>query len=168
MRPTPDPLSPAGELAAVLTRLDALGAVTEEYEQRRVVLEGLLEAERVRVRADAIATAWDAPPVWVHGDLAATNLLGDGGRLAGVIDFGQLGVGDPACDLVLAWTGLDASGRRVLRDDVDLDEDTWRRARGWALWKALVTLAGASSPDVGGVQAAALTEALGESRGGRV
>lgn len=95
-------------------------------------------AERIWDRA--LATSWGAEPVWVHGDVAATNLLQVDGRLAGVIDFGQMGVGDPACDLVLAWTALDASGRRVLRDAVGLDDDTWGRARGWALWKALITL----------------------------
>lgn len=91
----------------------------------------------------------------------ATNLLASGGRLVGVIDFGQMGVGDPACDLVLAWTGLDASGRRVLRDEVGLDEGTWRRARGWALWKALITLA---EPDAAqrDVQARALAAVLAD------
>lgn len=109
----------------------------------------------------ALAWSWHEAPVWVHGDVAATNLLQVDGRLAGVIDFGQLGVGDPACDLVLAWTGLDASGRRVLRDAVGLDDDTWRRARAWALWKALVTLA---DPDAAqrDVQARALAAVLAD------
>lgn len=110
---------------------------------------------------DALAWSWQAAPVWVHGDVAAANLLASGGRLVGVIDFGQMGVGDPACDLVLAWTGLDASGRRLLRDAVGLDDDTWRRARGWALWKALITLEdrGAAQRDV---QARALAAVLAD------
>ncbi|MFI5834113.1 phosphotransferase [Micromonospora sp. NPDC051300] len=63
------------------------------------------------------------------------------GRLAAVIDFGQCGVGDPACDLVPAWTWCVGAERAVFADAVGLPADAWRRARGWALWKALVTLA---------------------------
>ena len=88
------------------------------------------------------ATTWDRPDVWFHGDVAVGNLLVRDGRLAAVIDFGTCGVGDPACDLVIAWTFLDAPARRVFRREVDLDEDTWARARGWALWKALLGLRG--------------------------
>lgn len=110
---------------------------------------------------DALAWSWQDEPVWFHGDVAATNLLATDGRLAGVIDFGQLGIGDPACDLVVAWTGLDASGRRVLRDEVGLDDDAWRRARGWALWKALVTLADPSAAQRD-VQARALAAVIAD------
>lgn len=89
----------------------------------------------------ALGAPWTGHPVWVHGDVAAGNLLLDGdGRLAAVIDFGCCAVGDPACDLTVAWTLLDQSGRRVFRDRVRLDDGTWARARGWALWKALITL----------------------------
>ena len=80
--------------------------------------------------------------MWFHGDVAVGNLLARDGRLAAVIDFGTCGVGDPACDLVIAWTYLDEPARRVFRREVDLDEDTWARARGWALWKALLGLRG--------------------------
>lgn len=62
------------------------------------------------------------------------------GRLSAVIDFGTSGVGDPACDLVPAWTMFDDSARRAFRDAVALDDATWARARGWALWKALITV----------------------------
>jgi aminoglycoside phosphotransferase (APT) family kinase protein len=90
----------------------------------------------------ACATHWDAAPVWVHGDIAAGNLLLRDGRLAAIIDFGNCGTGDPACDLVIAWTLLDAPARRVFRQALTLDEATWARAKGWALWKALITLRG--------------------------
>ncbi|GAA3340357.1 hypothetical protein GCM10020358_27660 [Amorphoplanes nipponensis] len=63
------------------------------------------------------------------------------GRLAAVIDFGTCGVGDPACDLVIAWNTLAGAERAVFRDAVGLDRQTWQRARGWALWKALIMLA---------------------------
>ena len=89
----------------------------------------------------ALATSWQGPPVWIHGDVAASNLLVDEGRLCAVIDFGCAGVGDPSCDLVVAWTFLDADSRGRFRSSVSLDPETWDRARGWALWKALITLA---------------------------
>jgi len=59
-----------------------------------------------------------------------------------VIDFGTCGVGDPACDLVITWTLLDQPARRVFRRETGLDEATWARGRGWALWKALLGLSG--------------------------
>lgn len=100
-----------------------------------------------RVWDEAVASAWDGPGVWFHGDVAPGNLLVDGsGRLSALIDFGTCGVGDPACDLVLAWTFLEADARRVFRDVVALDGDTWARARGWALWKSLIMLAGSAGP----------------------
>ena len=89
----------------------------------------------------ALATSWQGPGVWVHGDIAAGNLLVSEGRLCAVIDFGCLGVGDPSCDLVIAWTFLDSVGRKAFRDALALDSATWDRARGWAIWKALITLA---------------------------
>jgi aminoglycoside phosphotransferase (APT) family kinase protein len=97
----------------------------------------------LRVWEDAMATTWERPPVWVHGDVAAGNLLVRDGRLAAVLDFGSSGVGDPACDVVIAWTYLDGPGRDAFRAALGLDAATWSRGRGWALWKALITLAGA-------------------------
>ena len=88
----------------------------------------------------ATASSWQADPVWLHGDVGAGNLLVRDGRLSAVIDFGGLAVGDPACDLVAAWTLFDDAARAVWRRANGLDDATWARARGWALWKALVTL----------------------------
>jgi aminoglycoside phosphotransferase (APT) family kinase protein len=90
----------------------------------------------------ALRAAWDGPPVWFHGDVAAGNLLVRDGRLAAVIDFGCAGVGDPACDVTIAWTLLSGGSRRAFRDALAVDPATWARGRGWALWKALITLAG--------------------------
>ena len=90
----------------------------------------------------ALSTTWQRPPRWFHGDVAVGNLLVRDGRLAGVLDFGTCGVGDPACDLVIAWTLFDGDSRAALRAGLDLDDDTWDRARGWALWKALIVRAG--------------------------
>lgn len=103
---------------------------------------GRVDSVRCRtIWAEALGTSFAGPPVWFHGDVAPGNLLAAGRRLSAVIDFGTCGVGDPACDLVLAWTFLSPADRRVFRAAVELPDDAWRRARGWALWKALITLA---------------------------
>ena len=88
----------------------------------------------------ALAARWTGPPVWFHGDVAPANLLLNDGRLGAVIDFGQCGVGDPACDLTIAWTLLRGPARDAFRAAVAADDATWLRGRGWALWKALSTL----------------------------
>jgi len=88
----------------------------------------------------ALSSQWSGPPVWVHGDVAASNLLIQNGRLAAVIDFGCCAVGDPACDLVIAWTFFDPASRVMFRRSIGLDDATWARARGWALWKAAILL----------------------------
>jgi aminoglycoside phosphotransferase (APT) family kinase protein len=103
-------------------------------------LEPEVDARNCRaVWSRALATAWDKPPVWFHGDTTASNLLVRDGRLRAVIDFGCAAVGDPACDLVIAWTFFEGDSRRAFRDRIYMDDDTWARARGWALWKALIT-----------------------------
>ncbi|GAB3435626.1 aminoglycoside phosphotransferase family protein [Flindersiella endophytica] len=91
----------------------------------------------------ALLPTWDRRPVWLHGDVAEGNLLVRDGRLAAVIDFGTCGVGDPACDLAIAWTLLTGESRKAFRDTLSVDPDTWARGRGWALWKTLGACAGA-------------------------
>ena len=95
-----------------------------------------------RVWDDAMSTSWDREPLWLHGDVATGNLLVRDGRLAAVIDFGSSGVGDPACDTVIAWTFLSGPSRARFRAELDVDAATWSRGRGWALWKALISLVG--------------------------
>jgi aminoglycoside phosphotransferase (APT) family kinase protein len=83
---------------------------------------------------------WPGPPVWIHGDLLPGNLLVRDGRLTGVLDFGLVGVGDPACDLIAAWGVLPSRAREVLREELDVDDATWARGRGWALSIGLIAL----------------------------
>ncbi|MGY6706789.1 MAG: aminoglycoside phosphotransferase family protein [Rhizobiaceae bacterium] len=90
----------------------------------------------------ALSSRWEHAPVWVHGDVSASNLLVRDGRLSAVLDFGSSAIGDPACDLYIAWTFLDAPGRAALRRTVGLDAAAWARGRGWTLWKALIVMAG--------------------------
>jgi aminoglycoside phosphotransferase (APT) family kinase protein len=78
----------------------------------------------------------------VHGDISAGNLLVQKGNLSAVIDFGQLAVGDPACDLSVAWTLFKGESRKVFRTALGLDQETWARGRAWTLWKALIIAAG--------------------------
>jgi aminoglycoside phosphotransferase (APT) family kinase protein len=113
-----------------------------ETRQAIAALEGHIDtAAATAVWEAALQASWHGPPVWVHGDMASGNLLVQEGRLSAVIDFGSSGVGDPACDLVIAWTFLSGAGREAFRAGVPVDRATWARARGWALWKALITLA---------------------------
>ena len=99
---------------------------------------------------DAMAASWTGRPVWFHGDIATGNLLLRDGRLAAVIDFGTSGVGDPSCDVVIAWTTLPAAAREAFRRCLDVDDSTWSRGRGWALWKALITLVDQLDSDADG------------------
>lgn len=82
---------------------------------------------------------WDRS-VWIHGDLQPGNLLARDGKLTAVIDFGLLGVGDPACDLLPAWNLLDRDSRRTFRSIMQVDDATWTRGRGWALYQSLLAL----------------------------
>jgi aminoglycoside phosphotransferase (APT) family kinase protein len=83
---------------------------------------------------------WDGPPLWIHGDLDARNLVVDEGRLGAVIDWGCLGVGDPACDAMVAWK-LAPEARAAFRAELPVDDACWERARGWALSQAVGALA---------------------------
>lgn len=160
--PVHDPVGLAaalGRFLAALQRVDAAGGpepgphnffrggpvstYAGEAERAVAALGDEIPAGAVRrVLDDALATRWECDPVWVHGDVAAANLLVRDGRLAAVIDFGSAAVGDPACDVVIAWTFLSGTSRDAFRSVVGVDRSTWARGRGWALWKAVITLVG--------------------------
>ena len=120
------------------------GAPPEVYGEEALAAFPVLGVDADRARAlwrEATASRWEGPPVWFHGDVAPGNLLVDAsGALSAVIDFGTCGVGDPACDLVPAWTMFDGAARDAFADIVGLDAATWSRARGWALWKAAIVV----------------------------
>ena len=125
------------------------GAPVEVYddETRRalVALDGVIDTDAAaQVWESALASQWEGDPVWFHGDVSVGNLLVSGGRLSAVIDFGTSGVGDPACDLVIGWGLFEGESRRAFRDAIGLDDATWARARGWAIWKAMIVAAGSA------------------------
>ncbi len=84
--------------------------------------------------------SWDGPPVWIHGDLMPGNMLVKDGKLSAVIDFGCLGVGDPASDMIPVWNLLPSSARNTYRETVQVNDATWARGRGWAFSMALIQL----------------------------
>jgi aminoglycoside phosphotransferase (APT) family kinase protein len=107
-----------------------------------VALEGIIDTDAATAAwEEALGTPpWPDSPVWVHGDLMPANLLVKGSRLAAVIDWGGFGLGDPAVDLMVAWNLLPARARRIFRSELGVDDATWIRGRGWALWTGLVAL----------------------------
>jgi aminoglycoside phosphotransferase (APT) family kinase protein len=114
---------------------------------------------------EALASTWQEPPVWVHGDVAVANLLVQDGRLSAVIDFGCSAVGDPACDTVIAWTFFSGSSREAFRNKLPVEPGAWTRGRGWALWKALILIAG-TDPIKAKDARRVLTEVLTDDLGG--
>ncbi len=108
--------------------------------------------------------AWTRSPVLVHGDLHPANLLISNGELTGIVDFGALGVGDPACDLMEAWTYLSADARQVFRNELTVDDPTWARGRGWALHLGLMAAAvSAHNALLGNIGRHAIAEVLSDT-----
>ncbi len=87
------------------------------------------------------APAWPGPPIWHHGDLDARNWLIRNGSISGVIDWSCMGVGDPACDVMVAWKLHSGAARDAFRRALPTDDATWERARGWVLSQAVAVLA---------------------------
>jgi aminoglycoside phosphotransferase (APT) family kinase protein len=129
-------------------------------------LHGTLDTGAVTAAWEAAlqAPAWRGPPVWIHGDLQSGNLLAVQGRLSAVIDFGCLGVGDPACDLIVAWNLLSAETRDVFRAALSVDAATWARGRGWALSVGLIALPyyRSTNPVLAGINRRAIDEVLAD------
>ena len=113
------------------------------------VTRAAIESARGVIDSDAATAAWeralDAPawngtPVWIHADLLRPNVLVHGGRLCAVIDFGGVGVGDPAADVIAAWSVFGRAGRATFRGALDVDDGMWERARGFALHQAAMII----------------------------
>lgn len=135
----------SGPLAGVANHGRGLPLASRDA-RTRAAIDALGDAYDVRMLhatwdAALALPAFDGTPAWIHCDLHAGNLLQVDGRLTAVIDFGLVGVGDPAVDLTPAWAWLPAEARRPFRDAIGPDEAAWLRGRGWAFSIAVVTLA---------------------------
>ena len=116
-------------------------AMRDRYTREAIAtLRGTVDADAVTAvwEAAVAAPAWPGPPVWVHGDMLPGNLLVRQGRLSAVIDFAGVGVGDPACDLMIAWGLFSGESRDMFRAALAVDDATWARGCGWALSQALI------------------------------
>lgn len=121
----------------------SLSAYNSETRQALAVLKDKIDvASAAEIWESALNSTWQNRPVWVHGDIAHGNLLVQEGRLSAVIDFGQLAIGDPACDLSIAWTFFDADSRKIFHNELGLDKNTWIRGLAWTLWKYMIIAAG--------------------------
>ncbi|MFC5911637.1 aminoglycoside phosphotransferase family protein [Streptacidiphilus monticola] len=180
--PPDDPDLTAAQLAAFVTALRGIDATGGPHGFRSVPLIQRDAGVRADIAAldrrgmvdPAVATAawesslaadpWTGPPVWVHCDLLPGNLLVDRGRLVAVIDFGGLNAGDPAADLLPAWTSFSGAARDTFRDLAAPDEATWLRGRGWALCFGFGALAyyHRTNPVLAAVARTAIAEALAD------
>ena len=144
-----DPVQAAKDLAAFVRALREIDHRDGPRHQRgasirhgdRMVRDGVgrLDGE---LDIDALLAVWseavtapehDGPPTWFHGDLSYLNLLATDGRISGVIDWGTCGVGDPAIDMIPAWSLLPAGAREVYRDELGVDDAEWARGKGWVI-----------------------------------
>jgi aminoglycoside phosphotransferase (APT) family kinase protein len=137
-------------LIAALQRIDPAGAppgrgipLAERDEEIQYWLDRFDgdPAARAEWERALAAPPWDGPPMWHHGDLDARNWLVRDGRICAVIDWGSMGVGDPACDVMVAWKLHSRAARDAFRETLPTDDATWERARGWALSQAVAALA---------------------------
>jgi aminoglycoside phosphotransferase (APT) family kinase protein len=152
-----DPETTASDLARFIRQLQAVdatdgpapegrgGPLAERDETCRRSIAALADSYGTpKLEAgwdDALAApVWSGPPVWLHGDLDARNLLATDGRLSGVLDWASTAVGDPAAEVMVAWKMFDGPGRKRFRAELDVDDATWRRAQGWVLSQAVMIL----------------------------
>ena len=151
-----DPVQAARDAAAFVTALHAVDTTGAPESRRGRPLEPLEDEDRAAFakvghefdvaaviavyEAGVGVTPWERAPVWIHADLDSRNLLVRDGRLSGLVDFGGLGVGDPACDLGLAWKLFSGESREVFRSVLPFDEATWARSRAHTVAQAAMAL----------------------------
>lgn len=117
----------------------ALQIYADETHRFLTPLADEIPSEKLRqIFDEALKTPWDKPTVWVHGDIAPSNLLVKSDRLVAVIDWGIMSVGDPACDLAIAWMTFDEETRPIFLKATGCDAATIKRGRAWALWGAVI------------------------------
>lgn len=139
----------AGDLADLLSSIHAVdahgapvnavrgGALSSRAEAVHARLRGMDDDAAAVVSSafeeGATARPFAGAPALVHADPHPANMIIADGRLAALIDFGDVTAGDPAVDLAAAWLVFDALGRSAFIGRMPShDEATWLRARGWA------------------------------------
>ena len=146
----------------------------QPLQRRDAATRAAIDALRSEIDADAVseiweealhASEWSRSGVWLHGDLDARNLLVVDGKISAVLDFGTLGVGDPAAEVMVAWKVFDAQSRDIFRSSLDVDDATWTRARAWAVSQAVIALA-YYTPDTNAVLVGEARRWLAEALGG--
>lgn len=156
------PLRPPGARGCPLSEVD------DAVQRSMAALEGDRAIDAIRRLWDESlgAAVRDGQEVWVHGDLLAGNLIIQERRLHAVIDWGTLNVGDPACDLLAVWNVFSGSSRTVYLEALSVDDDTWLRGRGWAIYQAVMALPYYWDTNPGMVRQAthALEEVIADSR----
>lgn len=172
-----------GRFVAALRGVDASGGPAPgahnffrgvPLEARDAVTRDAFASLRGEIDVHTAAAAWDAAlrappwggvPVWIHGDLQPGNLLVRDGALAAVIDFGGLAVGDPACDLAVAWSFFSGAAREAFWRAVGADDASWARGRGWALSIAAIALPyyRDTNPVLAAISRRALAEVLADA-----
>jgi aminoglycoside phosphotransferase (APT) family kinase protein len=144
-----DPVQAAIDLAGFVRALQAVDPVGGPAHHRgspvrlqEAAVRAGVAGLRGEVDGDAVIEAWnrvvaapdyEGPPRWFHGDLAYLNLLAQDGELSGVIDWGTCGVGDPAIEMIIAWSLFPADARAAYRAELGIDDATWERGKGWVL-----------------------------------
>jgi aminoglycoside phosphotransferase (APT) family kinase protein len=160
-----------GPVAGVATSRGSLHGERDELTRSSIaaVADELDAAALMAVWEAALAVpAYDGPPAWMHADLLAGNLLVDEvdgvTSLVAVIDWGPMGVGDPAPDAATGWALFDAGTREAFRASAGFDDATWARGRGWALSTAAIALPyyRATSPSIAANARATLAEVLAD------
>ena len=142
-----------GEFIYALKKVDAktappsrrglpLSSCDKETREAIILLKNTFNIDQIKnAWQQALAVPlYKGDPVWIHGDLLPSNMLVENGKLTAILDFGISGTGDPACDMMVAWTFLNAQTRHIFRQKVQADDNTWARAKGWALTFGLVAL----------------------------
>ena len=126
----------------------ALNTYDLQTRQALNTLKNIDKAKAIKLWDEAIHTAREDQPVWIHGDISPGNLLIEADKLSAVIDFGLMAVGDPACDLAIAWTFFNKSSRELFQKKLNLDKNTWHRGQAWALWKGAIIASGMSNSNI--------------------
>ncbi len=128
--------APFSQRGGPLSKLD------NEVQEALKNLNGIIDADKAKSAWEKALSApvYTGNPVWIHSDLHAGNILVNHGKITAVIDFGMAGIGDPACDMMAAWTLLSKETRNKFKEIINVDDATWERGKGWALSFGLIAL----------------------------